>query len=429
MSARLSRHLRDNKMGIAVMAALAAISGYAIITARASVALPGDINNDGRVDVFDLSKLLADWGKTGSSDVDGNGRVDVFDLSIVLSSWGAAAPASTPTPTSTATVTPSTSPAQSAPPTASDQFMFGIGSQAYQAGQKRIVKEAPIKMYSSWFNSHADLSFFNQYRTSTTPQTYASGKAFHLIIWTSGGAGDYGHTGTPKGWSTSKYGGYVCGSQYPISQLFQDDIKQLAIDTAGKVTDPPLYVSMFTELQTYPCNEDDNYWDTGQAYYKELKKAYLEAKATFHQYAPNSKVAITWGGWAATFDNPSRGGGRSLLPYFKDVMDQSDFQSFQAMGNTENVNQSTWMTKALHAFGNGKVLLAHYKPDNNSLAVYDSDMPKFFNDTKMAELKANGLFAFSFMNEDMMNSSEARFQQAKAAVTKYTTGVAPWPLR
>lgn len=48
---------------------------------------PADLNNDGKVNVFDLSILLSHWGGTGIGDVDGNGAVNVFDLSRLLSGW------------------------------------------------------------------------------------------------------------------------------------------------------------------------------------------------------------------------------------------------------------------------------------------------------------------------------------------------------
>ncbi|MFC4395179.1 hypothetical protein [Arthrobacter sedimenti] len=305
-------------------------------------------------------------------------------------------------------------------------LLFGLGPQAYRALEYRLVNEAPVNMITSWYNFRTDMGFFDIYRTAVTPQIYAAGKAMHLVIWDG-----YPRPGTPGGSPDgivqTKYGP-VCGEAYPLSREFQADMVQLAKNTGGPASGPPLYVSMFTEFQTYPCREDGNYWDTGQAYYRALKDAYLEAKDAFHTYAPNSKVALTWGGWAATFDDPARGGGRSMLPFFKDVMDDSDFQSFQAMGVHENVEQTTWMVKALHGYGNGLSLLAHYKPDNDSLAVYDADMKGFFTDSKMAELKANGLFGFSFLSQDLLMSSEARFQQAKAAITRYQEPVPPWPL-
>jgi len=49
----------------------------------------GDINGDGKVDIFDLSILLTRWGSNdATADLNKNGVVDIFDLSILLSHWG-----------------------------------------------------------------------------------------------------------------------------------------------------------------------------------------------------------------------------------------------------------------------------------------------------------------------------------------------------
>jgi hypothetical protein len=51
----------------------------------------GDLNNDGKVNITDLSILLTNWGKTGTGingDINSSGKVDITDLSILLSKWG-----------------------------------------------------------------------------------------------------------------------------------------------------------------------------------------------------------------------------------------------------------------------------------------------------------------------------------------------------
>jgi hypothetical protein len=49
---------------------------------------PGDINDDGKVDIFDLSILLSNWGASGGiADINSDGKVDIFDLSILLTNW------------------------------------------------------------------------------------------------------------------------------------------------------------------------------------------------------------------------------------------------------------------------------------------------------------------------------------------------------
>jgi len=46
-----------------------------------------DLNADGKVNLTDLSMLLAQWGKTGTADLNTSGKVDLTDLSILLVAW------------------------------------------------------------------------------------------------------------------------------------------------------------------------------------------------------------------------------------------------------------------------------------------------------------------------------------------------------
>jgi hypothetical protein len=52
----------------------------------------GDLNNDGRVNITDLSILLSNWARSNPTpaqgDVNGDGNVNITDLSILLSRWG-----------------------------------------------------------------------------------------------------------------------------------------------------------------------------------------------------------------------------------------------------------------------------------------------------------------------------------------------------
>ncbi len=74
----------------AVLAYDAAGNRSALTTAQTvSVFITGDINRDGKVDVFDLSTLLTNWSRTGTStsDLNADSVVNIFDLSILLSRW------------------------------------------------------------------------------------------------------------------------------------------------------------------------------------------------------------------------------------------------------------------------------------------------------------------------------------------------------
>jgi hypothetical protein len=48
----------------------------------------GDLNNDSHVNIFDLSIMLSNYGKTGTGDLNNDGLINIFDLSILLSNYG-----------------------------------------------------------------------------------------------------------------------------------------------------------------------------------------------------------------------------------------------------------------------------------------------------------------------------------------------------
>lgn len=49
----------------------------------------GDLNNNGKVDIFDYNILVSNFGKTSSvADIDGNGKVDIFDYNILVADFG-----------------------------------------------------------------------------------------------------------------------------------------------------------------------------------------------------------------------------------------------------------------------------------------------------------------------------------------------------
>ena len=107
-------------------------------------------------------------------------------------------------------------------------------------------------MLSSWYNGPDDLSWMTGWRGGTVPDSYAAGYAMHLIGW----------TGDPERTVDTAYGP-ACGRAYPLSSRFVDDMKQLALIFGGAVSGPPLYVTLFTEFQTYPCV--DNTWSPDTA--------------------------------------------------------------------------------------------------------------------------------------------------------------------
>ena len=49
----------------------------------------GDMNKDNKVNKYDFSLLMSNWGKTGSnvSDLNGDSKVDKYDFSLLMSNW------------------------------------------------------------------------------------------------------------------------------------------------------------------------------------------------------------------------------------------------------------------------------------------------------------------------------------------------------
>ncbi len=77
-------------VGILVFVIVIAAVGY--LTLRNSHATGADINNDNKVDAFDLAIIALNYNQTGKTyaqgDITGDGSVNVLDLSALASSWG-----------------------------------------------------------------------------------------------------------------------------------------------------------------------------------------------------------------------------------------------------------------------------------------------------------------------------------------------------
>ena len=57
------------------------------------IPLPGDLDSNGHIDIYDYNILVRDFGKTGTSgwipaDIDKNGKVDIFDYNILVGNFG-----------------------------------------------------------------------------------------------------------------------------------------------------------------------------------------------------------------------------------------------------------------------------------------------------------------------------------------------------
>lgn len=309
-------------------------------------------------------------------------------------------PSNIPIPIPTAS--PTSIPTPSPTPIPPLKITFGIGSQAGPAMDFRLVKEAPIKMLTSWYNGPNDLEWMRVQKNDLIPRLYKQKYIVHLITWTD----------LPEESIQTPYGP-ACGRPYPVSTQILDDMKNLAQIYNG---DGTMYVTLFTEFQTFTCI--DNNWIGNENYYKTLKDNYRKIKDIFHKEAPKSKVALSWGGWINRYDDKVNQGGRSLFVHFEDVLNESDFTSFQSMESDTNVQDIINMTRILGTYKR-PVMLSHYKPSSGSESVFNSDMNKFFTDETMSQLVKNGLFAFSFMDSEIIDKYGSSYEIVKSGVIKY----------
>ncbi len=91
-------------MTIVFILVFASIGTYLILSSSAATILNADFNSDSTVNIYDLSILATNWGKTSATHAQGDANADstvnVYDLSIVASEWGQViTPSITPTPT------------------------------------------------------------------------------------------------------------------------------------------------------------------------------------------------------------------------------------------------------------------------------------------------------------------------------------------
>ena len=95
----------------------------------------------------------------------------------------------------------------------------------------------------------------------------------------------------------------------------------------------------------------------------------------------------------------------------------ADFQSFQAMATDTNPADIRAMVRTLGAYG--PVMLAHYKPDNGSGAVFEADLRTILTDRYLAEVTRHGLFAMSLMDGANLAASPDMYRFVRAAVRRY----------
>ena len=286
--------------------------------------------------------------------------------------------------------------------------MFGEGSEADSAAKTELATTTPLGMLTSWYNGPNDLSWMTGWRTGPVPRTYASGRAMHLIVWTD----------DPEVPLNTTYGP-ACGRAYPLSDRFLGDMTTLAQTFAGAAGGPPLYVTLFTEFQTYACT--DNAWAATPAatnYYKALKDQYLEGARRLPPVRPElAKVSLGWGGWQAEL---------RLARHRRGPVDVPPLRRRDArLGLPELPSHAVRHQRPghhRHDHDPGRLRPGHARPlqaQQRLAGDVRRRRARLLTDASLADLTGKGLFAMSFMDDANLAAEPAIEQFVAAAVNRY----------
>jgi hypothetical protein len=269
--------------------------------------------------------------------------------------------------------------------TRSGTLLYGIGDQLSTALESELVRETPVKMLTTNYHKPSDLATLAPMRDEEVPDAYARGFALHVIV------ADW-EIDDPEGPVDTSHGA-GCGRPYPLSPEFGEHMRALARIFAGEVDDPPLYVTVFNEVNKMAC--EDGAYGESPAYYEALQDSYLAARRIIKETAPNALVAMGWDGYQVEDDDPEEGGGRSMFAHFARALRESDYQAVLAKQQYGNIYQVRQSVRMLGKYG--KVMVAAYKETAGE--VLDTDIRTLLNDRSIVQLTDLGLFAWNFNSQ------------------------------
>ncbi|MFC0111872.1 serine/threonine-protein kinase [Kibdelosporangium aridum] len=273
------------------------------------------------------------------------------------------------------------------------RLLYGLGDQINSALASELVRDTPVRMLTTNYHKPTDLSKLAGSRDTMVANAYAQGYALHVIV------SDW-DVDDPEVPVDTKYG-VGCGRPHPLSPDFPRHMRTLARIFAGQADGPPLYVTMFQEVNKFACFDGAYAADPQTTvYYKALKDRYLEVRQIIQDEAPNARVALGWDGYQSNSDHPATSGGRSMFAQFADVLRASDFQSVLVRQPDGNVEQVRRTVRILSEYG--PVMMAAYGNKSTPGQVVDQDMRTLLTDQSIAELTGLGMFAWNFNTEPVL---------------------------
>jgi serine/threonine protein kinase len=320
----------------------------------------------------------------------------IFAPRLVPDSEGAQGDATGGTVTAKAPPPGTPAPRREVPGAGDAKLLYGLSGGANLAQASELVRETPVRMLTTTFHQPSDMETLNTWRETVVLDAYRKDFALHLIVpsWLDGD--------NPEMPLHTAYGP-ACGRGEPFTDQFLDDMRSLAHIFAGPADGPPLFITVFHEVNAFACG-DDGYYENAAAtrtYYRALKDRYLEIRDVFHTVAPNARVGMGWQAWQSDLDdNPELGGGPSMFDHFADVLALSDFNSIMCKEPEGNVEDVRLTVDILGEYA--PVMVGAYANHDMAPDIVDKDVRALLTDASIAALVADGLFAWNFNRESVI---------------------------
>lgn len=272
------------------------------------------------------------------------------------------------------------------------KLIWGIGDNFAGARNSALLHDTNLKLISHWYNGPQDMSWICGYKEQTTVSDfYSEGYGIQLIIWLA------------QNRETA---------DYAIGEQFQNDIRELIeIFKGNGPCYGPLYVVLFTELETYPPAGGGQ---AAEEYKQCLSQAYIQAAKIIHDTYDKALVGLGLGG----YHWPEQVPGTRDITRWEAAIEVSDFTCVQQMQSYKNWSQIPGKTRnAVHQLGSYglPVMVSHFKiwsggPDDNPDPIekkisdaqnaFNLFMDNMFTDESLKTLYADGLRAWVFMNDE-----------------------------
>jgi len=290
---------------------------------------------------------------------------------------------------------------------------------------KALVQAWSPHFLTAWLNSFnhqtGDLSFWRTWhQNQLLSQWFDQGYGLQVITWED-------DRQLPTG-------------EYHLSRQYLEDLEEIA--TYIRQANPrqrPTYWTLATEFSYWRLPADTYNVETA-AYYQALMANVLRARQVIRQQLPQAWVALSWGGWIVTFDDPQQGRGRSMIPAFADTMAQMDGIAFQSMrpfltgeynpqlkqadlGNPAQILECCQVFSQYHS----SLMVAHYEPSikakhphGGRADIVTHDFLLMMQPDWLQSSRSLGLDKFSIMHYGLLKG-DVHFSQTAAQTLQLLT--------